>query len=59
MRLRTYKFNIILTRGFKRKTEAMQFSSIRLRFAHRANGSLSFIRLLRKKQVEVIRLQTD
>jgi hypothetical protein len=28
-------------------------------FAHRANESLSFVRLLTKKQTEVIRLQTD
>jgi hypothetical protein len=28
-------------------------------FANWANGSLSFVRLLTKKQMEVIRLQTD
>jgi hypothetical protein len=28
-------------------------------FVHRANRSLSFVRLLTKKQTEVIRLQTD
>jgi hypothetical protein len=35
------------------------FSLIRLLFAHRTNGSLSFVRLLTKKQTEVIRLQKD
>jgi hypothetical protein len=32
---------------------------IHLTFAHRANGSLSFVRLLTKKQMEVIHLQTE
>jgi hypothetical protein len=41
----------------KRKTS--RFSLIRLPFAHRAKGSLLFVRLLTKKQTEVIRLQTD
>jgi hypothetical protein len=36
-----------------------QFSLICLPFAHTANGRLSFIRLLTKKQIEVIRLETD
>jgi hypothetical protein len=36
-----------------------RFFLIRLPFAHRANGSLSFVRLLTKKQKEVIRLLTD
>jgi hypothetical protein len=34
-------------------------SLIRLPFAHHANGSLSFVRLMTKKLAEVIRLQTD
>ncbi len=41
------------------KREPRQFSLIRLPFAHRANGSLSFVCLLTKKQMEVIHLQTD
>ncbi len=39
--------------------ETQAKSLICLPFAHRANGSLSFVRLLMKKQTEVIRLQTD
>jgi hypothetical protein len=35
------------------------FSLIRLPFAHHGNGSLTFVRLLTKKQTEVILLQTD
>jgi hypothetical protein len=42
----------------KRETEARRFFSNRLRFAHRANVSLSFVSLLMKKQMEVIRMQT-
>ncbi len=34
-----------------------RFSSIRLLFAHHANGNLSFVCLLTKKQTEIIRLQ--
>jgi hypothetical protein len=34
-----------------------RFSIIRLLFAHRENGSLSFVHLLTKKQTEVIHLQ--
>jgi hypothetical protein len=41
----------------KRKTR--RFSLIRLPFAHLAHGSLSFVRLLTKKQTEVVRLKTD
>jgi hypothetical protein len=37
----------------------MQFSLIRLLSAHRANGRLLFVRLLMKKQMEVLHLQTD
>jgi hypothetical protein len=44
---------------FKQKTEARRFSLIRLPSAHHANGSLPFVHLLTKKQIEVIRLQTD
>jgi hypothetical protein len=36
-----------------------QFFLILLPFAHRENGSLSFVCLLTKKQTEVILLQTD
>jgi hypothetical protein len=41
------------------KREARQFSLIRLTFAPHANGSLSIVRLLMKKETEVDRLQTD
>jgi hypothetical protein len=41
------------------KRKPSRFPFIRLPFAHRANGSLSFVRLSMKKQREVIRLQTD
>ncbi len=41
------------------KRKPMRFSLIRSQFAHCANGILSIVRLLRKKQTEVIRLQTD
>jgi hypothetical protein len=44
----------------KTETEALaKFSSIHLLFAHRANGSLSFVRLLMKKQTEVISLSWE
>jgi hypothetical protein len=46
-------------RDIKRKTEARVILKIRLPFAHRVNGSLSLVRLLTKKQTEVIRLQMD
>ncbi len=36
-----------------------RFSLIPLPFAHRKNGSLSFVWLLTKKQTEVIHLLTD
>ncbi len=36
-----------------------RFSLIRLPFAHRANGSLSFVSLFTKKQTEVICWQTN
>jgi hypothetical protein len=42
----------------KRKTVARAISLIRLLFASCANGSLSFVHLLTKKQTSVIRLQT-
>jgi hypothetical protein len=38
------------------KWKPRQFFLIRLPFTHRANGSLSFVRLLTKKQKKVIRL---
>jgi hypothetical protein len=41
------------------KRKPRRFPLFRLQFAHHANGSLSFVRLLIKKQTEVIRLQTD
>jgi hypothetical protein len=41
------------------KWKTRRFSSIRLLFAHCANGSLLFLRLFTKKQTEVIRLQMD
>ncbi len=42
-----------------RKRKPRRFSLTRLPFAHRTNGRLSFVRLLTKKQTEVMRLQTD
>jgi hypothetical protein len=47
------------TSNGKWKMEAEAIFLIRLLFVHRANGSLSFVRLSTKKQAEVIRLQTD
>jgi hypothetical protein len=44
---------------FKGKTEAQTIFPNPFTVAHRANESLSFVRLLTKKQTEVIRLQTD
>jgi hypothetical protein len=44
---------------FKRKTEAQMISFLPLPFAQRTNRSLSIVRLLTKKQMEAIRLQTD
>ncbi len=41
------------------KRKPRLFSLIHLPFAHRANGSLSFVCLLTKNQTEVIPLQTD
>jgi hypothetical protein len=41
------------------KRKPRRFSLIRLRFALGANGRWSFVRLLTKKQMEVISLQTD
>ncbi len=41
------------------KREPRQFSLIRSPFAHNANGGLSFVRLLTKKQTEVIHFQTN
>ncbi len=41
------------------KRKSRRLSLIPLPFAHRANESLSFVRLLTKKQTEVIHLQTD
>jgi hypothetical protein len=43
----------------KRKRKLKRFSLSRRLIAHRANGSLSFVRLLKKKTPEVIHLQTD
>jgi hypothetical protein len=45
------------TENEKRKPRLFSLNS--LPFAHRANGSLSFVRLFMKKQTEVIRLQTN
>jgi hypothetical protein len=47
------------TSNGKCEREAQAIFLIRLLFVQRANGSLSFVRLLAKKQAEVIRLQTD
>jgi hypothetical protein len=43
----------------RKKQKLVQFSLICLQFAPRANGSLSFVCLLTKKQTEFIRLQMD
>ncbi len=48
-----------ITVNAKRKTEAQAIFLSRLPFAHCANRSLSFVRLLMKKQLEDISLQTD
>jgi hypothetical protein len=45
--------------SFRFKRKPRHFSLIRLLFAHRAFGSLSFVRLFTKKQTEFIYLQTD
>jgi hypothetical protein len=42
-----------------RKQKLRRFSLIHLPFAHCANVSLSFVRLLTNKQTEVIHLKTD
>ncbi len=52
------KFDVIQKKS-NGKRKPRQFSLIRLPFAHRANGSSSFVCLLTKKQTEVIHLQTD
>jgi hypothetical protein len=41
------------------KLKPWRLSLIRFPFAHHANGSLAFVRLLTKKQAEVIYWQTD
>ncbi len=51
----TFKYTFIL----QFQTHPRRFFLIRLPFAHCANGSLSFVRLLTKKQMEVICWQTD
>jgi hypothetical protein len=43
----------------QKHTKKKKFSLNCLPFAHCANESLSFVRLLTKKQTEVIHLQTD
>jgi hypothetical protein len=55
---RNYMYTYIyaaISKG-KRKTEAQENC---LPFTHHANRNLSFVRLLTKKQTEVIRVQTD
>jgi hypothetical protein len=55
-----YIYTVFICCRFKRKTEAHAiFLFFCLLFAHRTNGSLSFVRLFTKKQKEVIRLQMD
>ncbi len=49
----------ILRQKIKWKTETRANFLMRIPFAHRTNGSLSFVHVLTKKQTEVIRLQTD
>jgi hypothetical protein len=45
-----YIYTYIYTAVLNGKRKLRRFSTIRLPFAHRANGSLSFVRLLTKKQ---------
>jgi hypothetical protein len=47
----------IYNKKIKRKTEDQAI--FRHLFAHLANGSLSFVRFLTKKQMEVFRVQMD
>jgi hypothetical protein len=47
--------NSEVLRKIKGKMEAQAISLILLRFAHHANGILTFVRLLMKKQTEVNR----
>jgi hypothetical protein len=44
--------------GIQDEQTANRLRKIHLLFAHCANGSFSFVHLLMKKQLEVIRLQT-
>jgi hypothetical protein len=44
---------------YQLEIEVQTIFLICLPFAHRANGSLSFVRLLTKKQMEAICLQLD
>jgi hypothetical protein len=44
---------------WKMEAKAIFLNPYGILVAHRANGSLSFVRLFTKKQTEVIRLQPD
>ncbi len=52
-----YMYAAVSNKNGKRKPS--RFPLICLLFAHRANGSLSFVRLLTKKETELIRLLMD
>jgi hypothetical protein len=54
-----YIFIYIYSCRFKRKMGPWPFSLICLPITHHANGSLSFVSLLTKKETRVIRLQMD
>ncbi len=57
--METWRHKVMETSNGKRKWKHRRFSLFYLPCAHCANGSLSFVRLLTKKQMEVIRLKTD
>jgi hypothetical protein len=54
-----YKYIYAYTYIFFQTKNGCPDDFYRLLFAHRANGSLSFVRLLTKKQTKVISLQMD
>jgi hypothetical protein len=54
-----WKFMFSVSSITNGKQKPRRFSLIYFPFAHRKNGSLSFVRKLANKQTEVIRLQTD
>jgi hypothetical protein len=55
--METWRYGDMNMETSNRIWKPMRFSIVRLPFAHRASVSLSFVRLLTKKQTEVILLQ--